>query len=402
LAFDPNNDYNSQETLYYTLWHYKNRIWTSYGKLPSQGPIHYHRARPFQAKLETDKWGLKAGWHIFYIKSFSDYGVNMPTTQYVLRLRHVGKRILENQPNYRAPVYLDDNWEILDQFTMAYNEDLNWFVGDTLQGRGVYNKDYGLVYDGDPRHIGVQNWEEGDYVSIACWDDGRYLFRETSQGEDEVPSVALGVFAPWPGTSNEILASHFQGYSSSWPQRRVLRFFPTSRSDESPWGTSLSWPVYSSPWMLWDQRDFWTCLANSEKWRSNFWFLAESHHMAYDNSWYPDVDDYIIYQGPKYWRRFETADCVNGIPSIENSMWDWGEDGSCAESTFVSAYVRRKSDGSIWKFRNWNPATNIYTDFPNLEMKPVSPVPGIEYASFFINGPPIPGNETWNTLIVLK
>ena len=132
------------------------------------------------------------------------------------------------------------------------------------------------------------------------------------------------------------------------------------------------------------------------QWRSNFFFPAISL------TWEDDLkilENYLIFQGPNNWKTLEAFGAPMGIAS---STWDWSNDCSCAESNFVKAYVKRKSDKSIWTFKNWNPSSDIYTDFVNLLEKPVDPVQGVEYATFFSNGPPIPTGWDWNTLIIIK
>jgi hypothetical protein len=395
LSFDPNESYDDYTNSYYTLWHQKRGQWFNYGKLPSQRPIHYFRSRPTQVRLEKDKYGLKSGWHIFHHSSYQD-------SKAILRLRHVGNRIPENQSGYQEPIYLDENWEVLDAWI-----DPDWFYGNSTAGRGVYREDFGYVYGGWDRVVGqVGDWNESNPCTwMDCWDDGYYTIIEcVPPPYESVPSAAMGHLAAWPGTWNTFINSFYQGYSnpSGWTDFKPIFFNPTSRDDSNPWNHIARSPAYQRPWMIHEDRDYISPPA-VYKWRSNFWLMAD----AFDFEYYPDDDMYlpvsrnhIIYQGPYNWQTLNSSGETE--PDIDTSIWDWEWDASCAESNLVSAYVRRKSDGSIWKFRNWNPGANIYTDFTNLKMRPENPIPGYEYASFFMNGPPIPGNETWNTLMILK
>jgi len=280
-----------------------------------------------------------------------------------------------------------------------------------MLGRGVYRPNSGIIYDGSRRIIGsgIFNWEVGDYVDIDCWDNSFYTHRETTYVEDIVPSLVMGFTPVWPGTSNDINGAFYQDMED-WPVRRPLFFNPTNHQDDQPWRQDSSMIQYSQKWMLPDTSDGMGG-SMSYKWVSNFFFTVHPFSIQYiedeheiPQPW-PDYDlPYAIYQGPTHWRTLSAQNnTYNNEPSeLENSIWDWAWDGSCAESNFQTAYVRRKSDGSIWRFRNWNPTGNVYTDFTNLAMRPVEPIPGVEYASFFMNGPPIPGNETWNTLMVLR
>ena len=233
-----------------------------------------------------------------------------------------------------------------------------------------------------------------------------------------VASLAMGYLSPWPGTFNRILDAHYQHHRDivDWPDKKVLFFDPANRNDTQPWANDANSPAYMYPWLINENADFPN--VNIWRWQSNFWFcctpLTEKYYSYYniegglEEFYEPYYDkNYAVYQGPYKWRTLTNdpgTDWGHEISplQLENSMWDWAEDGSCAESDFKTAYVRRKSDGSIWRFRNWKPTGNVYTDFPNLAMRPVEPVQGVEYANFFMNGPPIPGNETWNTLMVLK
>ena len=399
LSFDPNDSYGSDDIDYYTLWHFKSGKWTSYGKLPHQNPIHWFRARPFQIKLEVAKWGLNAGWHIIHVYSSSEHGTDMPTNKKILRFRHTGSRIIEGQTGYKEPNYYDDNWEILDEKTFLAGEYGDWFQGTPMGGRGVYRPDSGLVYDaGDRMIMGFYDYP----IWISCWDNEFYNHLEYSADEESVQSPSMNTFGTWPGTSNSLLNSYYQGYDNDWQYKMPIFFNPSSHSDDQPWSLASNLPSYTKNWLTLDSRSWPNGFPFSFHWRSNFWMLAISFNYGVGEEFTGlAVDNYIIYQGPANWRTLNSAYYENP-PSLENSMWDWAWDGSCAESNFQAAYVRRKSDGSIWRFRNWKPIGDVYTDFTNLTMRPTEPIPGVEYASFFMNGPPIPGNETWNTLMVLK
>lgn len=405
MSLDPSSDYSSASNEnYYTLWHWRRGEWVSYGYLPVQNPIHWSRARPFQIKLERDRWGLKSGWHIIHVYSYSPYGTDQPTYKKILRLRHVGKRIPQDQSGYLAPNYLDDNWEILGEKTFSAEEFGGWYAGDAIRTRGAYRPIPGIIYDSDDRQLSYQHWEEGDSVGIYCWDGdplapGFYNFRNYAE-EDTVPDFVMQLLAPWPGTTNRILGAYYQMYDVLHSYRNPFSFNPSSIDDTQFWD-SLQVNEYPKNWYMVDPRD--VVLGAMDKiWKysSNFWFLGTS----FDPGELPTFDDYIIFQGPNNWRTLNQIIYGGSFnePDLGTSIWDWEWDCSCAESNMVMAYVRRKSDGTIWKFRNWNQATDIYTNFINLDPKPINPTPGQEYMSFFMEGPPIPGNETWNTLMVLK
>jgi hypothetical protein len=383
------------------------------------------RPRPFQIKLETAKWGLSAGWHIIHVQSYDEglqdsWIVWFPTGQTmrrILRLRHVGSRVPQGQAGYREPNYFDDNWELLGESNISFYEYWHgpWYEGSFMGGRGVYRPNSGLVVDSGNRDIGMWNdWydepnppdgtHEHEFCHIECWDDGFYSHKEYSTAENQVPSPVMDLIRPWPGTSNGIYGAVYQGYDGM-PIKNLAFFNPSSHSDDTPWAAATNILSCQTNWMLpsSNSQPVNTQLYN---WTSNFFFVGISWHGVGDEyGYWPDPDNYIYFQGPNHWGTLnQIAPVYPGYndPSLENSMWDWAWDCSCAESNFQAAYVRRKSDGSIWRFRNWKPTGNIYTDFPNLTMRPTEPVLGVEYASFFMNGPPIPGNETWNTLMVLK
>jgi len=427
LSFDPNDSYGVEDIDYYTLWHFKSGKWTSYGKLPHQNPIHYGRSRPFQIKLEVAKWGLNPGWHIIYIKSFSEHGTDMPTNKKILRFRHTGSRIIEGQTGYKEPNYYDDNWEILDErtFETISTEDPDsehywgtWYSGEVISwGRGVYDPNFGIIYDSIPRSTD-REWVTtlGEYPNLYIafeylptygWnpDFGNfYMLREYCVAEGTAPSACMGFLVPWPGTTNRIYGALWDPYGDA-SHKQPLYLNPSSANDGQPWDVS-NLTQYHKNWMTGDPRDWPDGVLNTSRWRSNFFFVASS----YDYGELSEIDSHILFQGGSAgkWTTLESITynselgAYNQPAALENSMWDWAWDGSCAESNMQIAYVRRKSDGSIWRFRNWKPTGNVYTDFPNLAMRPVEPIPGVEYASFFMNGPPIPGNETWNTLMVLK
>ena len=276
-----------------------------------------------------------------------------------------------------------------------------------MLGRGVYRPDSGIVYDNSSRGTGAYGgyWQPGDYVAIDCWDNSFYRHREITYTENVVASAVMGFTPAWPGTTNNLYGAYYQDYEGDWAIRRPLFFHPNNKEDSEPWATSSQFPEYQHRWMLPDSSDGWGYM--SWKWVSNFFYTVHPFVVGYTEyaEPYPDFRmPYAIYQGPASWRTLtaQSQTYANEPSELENSMWDWAWDGSCAESNMQIAYVRRTSDGSIWRFRNWNPTGDVYTDFTNLAMRPVQPVLGVEYASFFMNGPPIPGNETWNTLMVLK
>jgi len=401
LSFDPDDVYSDEDTDYYTLWHFKSGKWTSYGKLPHQNPIYWFRARPFQIKLEVAKYGLNPGWHIIYAKSFSDHGTNMPVNTKILRLRHTGSRIMEGLSGYRAPNYYDDNWEILDEVTRYEGEtDFSWYNGVPMAGRGFYRPESGIIYDNYQRQVFL-DWSVGTGVFIHGWDNTFYTLWELSVEDGTVPSAVMGYTPAWPGTTNTMYGAWYQGYDSDWTERRPLFFHPSSKSDSQPWERDLNMQEYNHRWEIPDQRDSYG-IVPLHFWVTNFFFVVAPFTIRYyEDVAVPDYTlSYAVFQGPNNWRT------IGGMspnePDLKDSMWEWKFDGACAESNMQIAYVRRKSDGSIWRFRNWNPTTGVYTDFTNLDMRPIQPAPNTEYASFFMNGPPIPGNETWNTLMVLK
>ena len=388
------------------------------------------RPRPFQIKLETAKWGLSPGWHIIHVQSYDEgldpsWTVWFPTGQTmrrILRLRHVGSRVPQGKAGYREPNYYDDNWELLGESNISFYEYWHgpWYDGYFMSGRGVYRPSSGLVVDSKNRDIGIWNdWydepnppdgtHEHEFCDIECWDDGFYSHKEYSTVENQVPSPVMDLIRPWPGTSNGIYGAVYQGYDGM-PIKNLAFFNPSSHSDDTPWAAATNILSCQTNWMLPSSNSM---PVNFQlwPWTSNFFFVGISWHpdpYFDDNNnvqYVPAPDNYIYFQGPNHWGTLNNIVPVQSYyndPSLDNSIWDWREDCSCAESNFQAAYVRRKSDGSIWRFRNWKPTGNIYTDFPNLTMRPTEPIPGVEYASFFMNGPPIPGNETWNTLMILK
>jgi len=416
LSFDPNDGYSSAGD-YYTLWHYRRGQWVNYGYLPFQDVIYWTRARPFQIKLEQDKYGLKAGWHILYLHSI--WQENLVHQQKILRLRHVGRRIEEGQNGYKSPEYLNDDWETIDTRHLDPGQD-PWYSGVSLSGRGVYHPKFGIVFEADRRSQSYYFWgdlDPGEHIdmNIYCWDETFYTITESSYTSGHVASPAMGYIPSWPGTFNTMLAAHYQASESSpdWPDKKVLFFDPENRNDTQPWSYDTESPAYTYPWLINENRDFPS--VNIWRWQSNFWFCCSPLSMRYveappmsggDSGYFPFYDrNYAVYQGPYKWRTLTNDPGLyesTGPLQLENSMWDWAEDGSCAENDFKTAYVRRISDGSIWRFKNWNPITDVYADFPNLTMRPTNPVQGVEYAHFYMNGPPIPGNETWNTLMILK
>ena len=276
-----------------------------------------------------------------------------------------------------------------------------------MAGRGFYRPESGIIYDNDERMVFHYDWEAGEGVFIRGWDNTFYTHWEITPGDGIVPSPVMGYTPAWPGTTNTMYGAWYQGYDGDWPERRPLFFRPSSKSDSQPWERDLNMPEYNHMWEIPDQRDS-QALVPLEGWFTNFFFVvAPFTPRAYWNDgagifeYVPEYNlQYAAFQGPNNWRT------IGGMspdePNLKDSMWEWRWDGACAESNMQIAYVRRKSDGSIWRFRNWNPTTDVYTDFTNLDMRPIQPVLGVEYASFFMNGPPIPGNETWNTLMILK
>lgn len=415
MSFDPNDEYWNRDVNYYTLWHFKGGQWRDYGKLPRQNPIYNTRARPFQVKLESDKWGLKAGWHIFYMKStwYLESGSGATDTyKKLLRLRHVGKRIPENQTGYRDPTYFDDNWELIDEHTDT-TTNIGWFVGDDMSGRGVYHPSYGIAFDSEDRDVSYPpNDGEWWHLRMSCWNEHFYFihekqYQELSFTEPVVPSPVMGQIPVWPGVLyGDIYGSYFQGYDNPWSIRRPLFFRPENETVEQPWVQDTEMPEHPYPWLV-STLGFMGS-RQTRKWISNFFFTVCPFHQTMDEfgTWYPNFQghNYAIYQGPRLWRPISgsPADDLDPIEILENSIWDWAYDGACAQYDMTRAYVRRKSDGSIWRFRNWNPSTDIYTDFTNLEPRPMNPIQGVEYAHFLMNGPPIPGNETWHTLMILR
>jgi hypothetical protein len=356
--------------------------------------------------LEVAKYGLNPSWHLIYCKSTSGESFHK---RELLRLRHLGSRVAEGQTGYVAPEYLNEDWEILGTRHLDSLYDA-WYDGVPMLGRGVYRPDSGIVYDNSRRVLGSYNyyWEAGEYVDIDCWDNGFYTLRETTYVDNQVPSPVMGFTPAWPGTLNSINGAFYQDMES-WPVRRPLFFHPDNHTDTQPWSQDSNMQQYSQMWMMPDSSDGYGGM--SYKWVSNFFYTVHPFFLRYvmdENNEpvpYPDFSlPYAIYQGPTHWRTLsaQSATYQNEPSELENSMWDWAWDGSCAESNMQIAYVRRKSDGSIWRFRNWKPTGDVYTDFPNLTMRPIQPAPNTEYASFFMNGPPIPGNETWNTLMILK
>ena len=337
--------------------------------------------------MEIAKYGLNPGWHVICIKS-DGY------QKWVLRFRHTGTRIIEGQTGYQEPTYYDDNWE---ELAYVYDDFGEWYSGVSHLGRGVYRPSTGIVYDGSERLLS-RSYVVGDYVDVSCWDSGFYRVREVCVQDGTVPSAVMGITPCWPGTLNVAFGAYYQGFSGDWSMRRPLVFSPSGHNDEQPWNLVTGMGPYSYPWMLLDQNDFegglWVPTLHS-----NFFFTAIPFSIVDE---YPSFDrNYAIFQGPANWKTLNSS--PPGQPTDFNaSVFDWEWDCSCAESNMQIAYVRRKSDGSIWRFRNWNPTTGVYTDFPNLAMRPTNPVPNTEYASFFMNGPPIPGNETWNTLMILR
>jgi len=424
LSFDPTPyEAPGYGTDYYTLWHYRRGQWVNYGKLPHQDIVYYTMARPFQIKLEQDKYGLKAGWHILFLQSLYEEG-NLHQ-QKILRLRHVGQRIAEGQDGYKDPEYMNEDWETIDTKYLDPVDD-PWYSGVAISGRGVYHPKFGIVFESDRRGQSYYDWDsiypDAEYpdvthidINIHCWDETFYSIVETSTTHGHVASPIMGYISPWPGTFNTLLGAHYQANTNNpdWPDKNVLFFNPENRNTDQPWFADPDAPSYDYPWLINENIDY--PRVNIWRWQSNFWFCCSPLTMIWwqapymsgeESGYYPAYNRaYAIYQGPYHWRSLNNTpgeEWLIGPRQLEDSIWDWAEDGSCAESDFKYAYVRRISDGSIWRFRNWNQSTGVYTDFPNLAMRPTEPVLGVEYASFFMNGPPIPGNETWNTLMILK
>jgi hypothetical protein len=365
---------------------------------------------------------LAAGWHIF-LSQATDRDTQT-TTHRILRLKWVGKRIPENQPGYRPMVSWNEDWEVVAEFITDW-----WYTGEAFGDRGVYNPEYGFIVDGidRPTNYGYDwltdspNYDPDHYWHysrwLEAWDDGHYRFQEYCPRESEgvAPSPVMEFLAAWPGTTDNLYNAYYQGESvDDWPETRLCGFSPDSKTDEQPWRVLGNTPPYARPWIrpLFHVSPFYY-LRYSYQWTSNFLIFANSFdhsHYYTDQGHYQSVitpRDYIVFQAPGRWITLNSVGAAvhdeghNPISLLE-SRWDWRWDCSCAEQNFAAAYVRRKSDGSIWKFRNYNHGTRQFTEIFDLVEKPISPTPGIEYASFFMNGPPIPGNETWNTLMVLK
>jgi len=321
----------------------------------------------------------------------------------MLRFRHTGQRIPEGKSGHRTPNYLDENWEILGSTAgQGYSSDV------TFGGKGIYDEVAGIVYADDRWKW---EWEPGDYSETFCWDDRFYSFREYTMEYGFAPSSVMDLIPPFPGTLNRLVGAIYTGKNSEHQYtRQPVIFYPSSQYDDVPWAYSstISIPPFGSDWSIPDSRA--SYFPYNIHWlRSNLFFIACTFHQVYHagsnpetSYWYPVYDSYILFQAPNKWRDLPDQVDSSNINFLKNSIWDWAYDGSCAEPDMQYAYVRRKSDGSIWKFRNWNPVTDEYTDFTNLPMVPTNPVQGVEYARFFMDGPPIPGNETWNNLMLLK
>jgi hypothetical protein len=393
LSFDPDDDYYA-DINYYTLWHFKKGQWVSYGKIPTNKPVYFGRSRPFQIKLETAKYGLLPGWHIILAYGRA-LGTGGTSAIKILRLRHVGQRIPQGQSGYKSPEYLDDNWEILGEATFD-----DWYLNTAMSGRGFYNPIWGIVYDIPRRRfldVGSVN------NKIYYWDDG---FNVIDEG---LLTVVSAYTAPMPGTKNNTYSSYYQAFGGTWPYRGIVGLGSTI--DNQPWTGYTNVAEYTDPWLIIDSNDAygWQLIhAGSLGYhQSNFFFTMSPFNIV---SGEPPMalKDYmaIVQFSPEnvQYKEIGSPDEYPGttVPIFENHSFDWIWDASCAESNLQIAYVRRKSDGSIWKFRNWNPNGNKYTDFLNLTSKPTNPVSGVEYLNFFMDGPPIPGNETWNTLIILR
>jgi len=235
-------------------------------------------ARPFQIKLETNKYGLKAGWHILFLQSV--WQEDFIHQQKILRLRHVGQRIAEGQDGYKPPEYMNEDWETIDTRHLDPNNDL-WYDGTAMSGRGVYHPKFGIVFDSDRRSQSYYDWNDiypGDPndnhidMNIYCWNETFYKIVETSYTPGHVASPAMGYIPSWPGTFNTMLAAYYQASESrsAWPDKKVLFFDPENRNDTQPWSHDTESPAYTYPWLINENRD--SPSVNIWRWQSNFWF----------------------------------------------------------------------------------------------------------------------------------
>ena len=212
---------------------------------------------------------------------------------------------------------MNEDWEVIDT-KHGVEGDNDWYSGTAISGRGVYNKRFGIVFDADRRGQSYYFWgdiypEDGNSISmnIYCWDNTFYKIIETSYTHDHVASPAMGMLAPWPGTLNTMLDAYYQAseVDPSWPDTRVLCFYPDNRDDVQPWTHIANSPGYMYPWLINEPRDY--PLINIWRWQSNFWFCCSPLTMTWweapyqsgeDSAWLPNYDrNYAVYQGPDHW-----------------------------------------------------------------------------------------------------
>jgi hypothetical protein len=361
--------------------------------------------RPFYLELEQDKWGLKQGEHVFVIRTsdrYPHYGAIQTFTGQILRLRHVGNRILQGQSGYDSPNYLDDHWEIIDTVTINMPFDVRYTYGFRY-----YDYRWGIMLSGMEDISGVPN----RFASRYAWWTGKNdtVYQDTDESDHNWANFGWGALSGWP--INRGFTSWWQGQSENgyyeWPFKGIIYPHPTT---EWVWtyleeGTPPHAPYFHSnytgnyPW-------FRGSYVNGQ-------IIVALHSGWGETLGGPYLDEGIwTLQGYTNWTKiaeWNDATLEGGfgrhnsswqLPLIENSEFDFGAYSAAPIfENLGQCYVKRYSDKSIWKSNFYGINTFNIVSRPLKELQVSEDMP--LYADYYCSAPPLTGNEDWNNLMVI-
>jgi hypothetical protein len=328
---------------------------------------------------------LYPGLHIFYNRLVDWSNELQIGTLQILKFRWVGQRITDtNNPGYRSPTFIEDNWELVYSTTVD-----DWVDSPSTLGLGAWlHNDQKLI-------LSFRNIS--DYISLFYWDGNT---EQVSLVEEEDNPVNGRGWA----SMNRILAPLGADLTINYDSRP----YSLKISASNRWIIDPTIAAGPSGWSLGAQASVFDLGPNYRFYDSNGYMLAA--HMQIESQSEEGIifsyGDIWCYQLPNRWFRtdFQAVPYSHNILALDNATFNYTHRRTALSKDSRTGYIMRKSDKTIWRFLNHNPATSFYNNIFGIVEKPVQPSDPTNplYATYNSPGPPIAGDQTWYNLIIVN